>query len=34
MIGYCLASISDSLKNPELLLVSIDLESIDWQVLR
>ena len=29
MIGNCLASISDSLKNPEFLLVSIDLESID-----
>ena len=34
MIGNCLASTSDSLKNPEFLLVSIDLESIDWQVLR
>ena len=29
MIGNCLASRSDSLKNPEFLLVSIDLESID-----
>ena len=29
MIGSCLASRSDSLNNPEFLLVSIDLESID-----
>ena len=29
MIGKCEANISDSLKNPEFLLVCMDLESID-----